>query len=571
MFLKNLFSNQKSHFLWLQVLIVIITLAAVAIVLVLGGKTYNEAMKMTLNEFNQKQLILARTAAAGIKTFIINVKDDLIALSEFPAVQRMEPDILEKMKTIYAGFPPRTSLRRLDKNGILRFIYPNKDWRRELIGRNYSEEVYFQKAKETGEITFTGLITNEVGERRIRVVKPVFIENEKGAREFNGVIINSFSPEVLSDLYIAPIVSGKTGYAWLLNEDGIFLGHYEKEFIGRSAFEVRKEKSPEMSTESIDQIQHQMMAGKEGIGRYISGWHRKREGKIEKLIAYAPIHVNKDIIWSVAVCAPVSEVERIIKAYKISQVYTLGFVVLIIVIAGFLLIMISYRWSHTLELRVAKATRELKEARDHLNNLITHASAPILVWQPEKQITIFNKAFERMSGWTESEMINQPLDVLLPGEIRSDFLKKFEKVIRGEEQWENVEIPILRKDGEIRIGLWNSANIYSNGNNKTLIATIVQGRDITDYKQAQEELRKKEENFRKVIENIFKFVPEGLLVFTDKLNLFRKNEAFQEIVKKYSDRLNYTEEELTEIIIEEVKSRITKGDHTEIRIGKKPG
>ena len=104
-----------------------------------------------------------------------------------------------------------------------------------------------------------------------------------------------------------------------------------------------------------------------------------------------------------------------------------------------------------------------------------------------------------------------------------------------------------------------------------MIATIVQGRDITDYKQAQEELRKKEENFRKVIENIFKFVPEGLLVFTDKLNLFRKNEAFQEIVKKYSDRLNYTEEELTKIIIEEVKSRITKGDHTEIRIGKKPG
>jgi PAS domain-containing protein len=168
-------------------------------------------------------------------------------------------------------------------------------------------------------------------------------------------------------------------------------------------------------------------------------------------------------------------------------------------------------------------------------------------------------------------MINQPLDVLFPEESRLNSLKKFERVIKGEEQWENVEIPILRKDGEIRIGLWNSANIYSNGNNRTLIATIVQGRDITDYKQAQEELRKKEENFRKMIENIFKFVPEGLLVFTDKLNLFRKNEAFQEIVKKYSDRLNYTEEELTKIIIEEVKSRITKGDHTEIRIGKKQG
>jgi len=89
-----------------------------------------------------------------------------------------------------------------------------------------------------------------------------------------------------------------------------------------------------------------------------------------------------------------------------------------------------------------------------------------------------------------------------------------------------------------------------------------------ERKRTQEALLKTEERFRRVIENIFKFVPEGLLTFTDKLNLFRKNKAFQDIVQKYSAKLNYTEQELTEIIIEQVKNRIINEDNTEIRIPK---
>jgi len=85
----------------------------------------------------------------------------------------------------------------------------------------------------------------------------------------------------------------------------------------------------------------------------------------------------------------------------------------------------------------------------------------------------------------------------------------------------------------------------------------------------EEARRKSEEQFMKVIENIFKFVPEGLLVFTDKLNLFKKNKAFQDIVKKYSNKLNYTEQELTEIIIQQAKNRIINEDYTEIRISEK--
>jgi len=56
---------------------------------------------------------------------------------------------------------------------------------------------------------------------------------------------------------------------------------------------------------------------------------------------------------------------------------------------------------------------------------------------------------------------------------------------------------------------------------------------------------------------------------TDKLNLFRENKAFRDIVEKYSTLLNHTEQELAEIIIEQIKERIINDDNTEIRISRK--
>jgi HAMP domain-containing protein len=92
-----------------------------------------------------------------------------------------------------------------------------------------------------------------------------------------------------------------------------------------------------------------------------------------------------------------------------------------------------------------------------------------------------------------------------------------------------------------------------------------------ERKRAEEARRKTEEHFRKAIENIFRFVPEALLVFTDRGSLFKTNKAFHDLVRDYSVKLNYPEEELAEAILKEVKKRIADGDPTEIRISKKEG
>ncbi len=138
----------------------------------------------------------------------------------------------------------------------------------------------------------------------------------------------------------------------------------------------------------------------------------------------------------------------------------------------------------------AKGQEELRETRDYLDSLIRYANVPIIVWDPELRITRFNRAFEHLTGYTADEVIGQELSMLFPEASRDKSLSKIARTLRGQ-YWELVEIPILRKDGDIRLALWNSANIYV-PDSKILVATIAQGTDITERKNVEEALVRSE-------------------------------------------------------------------------------
>ncbi len=126
----------------------------------------------------------------------------------------------------------------------------------------------------------------------------------------------------------------------------------------------------------------------------------------------------------------------------------------------------------------------LRETRDYLDNLLNYANAPIIVWDPELRITRFNHAFQSLTGYEESEVLGKRLDILFPEETREQSLAHIGRTAAGE-RWEVVEIPVRRTDGVVRTVLWNSANIRAS-DGVTTVATIAQGQDITERKQAEE-------------------------------------------------------------------------------------
>ena len=151
-------------------------------------------------------------------------------------------------------------------------------------------------------------------------------------------------------------------------------------------------------------------------------------------------------------------------------------------------------------IELKQAAKALHESHDYLENLFNYANSPMIVWDPKGKITRFNHAFENMTGITADGVIGQKLDVLFPEASRDESLGKIARALKGE-YWESVEIPILHKGGDIRVALWNSANIYF-GEGKTLSATIAQGMDITERKRAEEALRESEERYRLLAENV---------------------------------------------------------------------
>ena len=149
----------------------------------------------------------------------------------------------------------------------------------------------------------------------------------------------------------------------------------------------------------------------------------------------------------------------------------------------------------------AKLTEKtLRETSDYLNKLIDYTNAPFIVWNPNLMITRVNHAFEQLTGYTSNELIDKKLNMLFPDSSMQEILNEINRTLNGE-HWKLVEIPILRKDGTIRLILWNSANLYDE-DDKTVSAIIAQGIDITERKEAEESLKKYTEELIKINEEL---------------------------------------------------------------------
>ncbi len=132
----------------------------------------------------------------------------------------------------------------------------------------------------------------------------------------------------------------------------------------------------------------------------------------------------------------------------------------------------------------SRAEESLRETGDYLNNLINYANAPIIVWNPDYEITRFNHAFEKLTGRTAQEAGGKKLDILFPEDSRQSSMQHISDATAGR-RWETVEIPIIHKDGSVRILLWNSATLYNEDGTKP-VATIAQGQDITERKKSEQ-------------------------------------------------------------------------------------
>ena len=145
-----------------------------------------------------------------------------------------------------------------------------------------------------------------------------------------------------------------------------------------------------------------------------------------------------------------------------------------------------------------QAEEALKESEENLRTLVESSTDSILTLDPDRRITSCNSSFLNQFGYSREEIIGQPVSIIHPSRESFDlFGQTVYPVVARKDFWRG-EWELKRKDGSIfQIETINSAMKRSDGSLRGYVAIL---RDITERKQAEEELEQHREHLEEMVQ-----------------------------------------------------------------------
>lgn len=461
--------------------IAITSIVLLAALLFAGWQFTAKVKEVVTDEFNQQQLELARHAADQVSHTVLMLRKELALLSLSPSVQYFEKSFLaHRLQITFSSLQEKGvfEILYIDATGLKTHHTSNEGYKIQFT--DPLDHRYFLWAKD--DLHRSAVMASEVypivhGKEYQKLVMKIAIPVWKTsvddahplpANTFSGVLIASIDVTELIKRLTVKIKSGKTGYAWVIDSNGTFLYHIEKELIGKNAFEARKEKKPTISFARINEIQKKLMlTGKEGTSWYISGWHRGEVGMMKKLIAYSPIILDgmgEKRIWSVAVVAPISEVEGAIHDIQVRQFIMLAASFLIIFTGSLLIISLLAKWSTLLKQEVAWQTEGYRRSEQRYRSLVEHAEDLIFTLSPNGVFLSINSYGAKFLKRSPAEIVGLNIAEIFLSETAESILATIRDVVamkRGtqithlmrfnsEERWVNTNYRrLLNEDGSV--------------------------------------------------------------------------------------------------------------------------
>lgn len=131
---------------------------------------------------------------------------------------------------------------------------------------------------------------------------------------------------------------------------------------------------------------------------------------------------------------------------------------------------------------------ELKNSKNFIENLMNTANVMIVGLNIKGEVIIFNDAAEKLTGYKKPDIIGKNWFSDLPILLKTDIEKLdniFQEMVNNEKKINEIENPIITKNGEIKYILWKNNDIIENDN---VIGVISYGLDISERKKFEEEL-----------------------------------------------------------------------------------
>ncbi len=197
--------------------------------------------------------------------------------------------------------------------------------------------------------------------------------------------------------------------------------------------------------------------------------------------------------------------------------------------------------------------------KSHMTSLFENATEGIILTNRTAQIVLVNPAACKMFGYTEEDLINQKIEVLLPSkhrpghtQLRGGFYKTPQNRVMGSGR----DLHGQKKDGS-NFPVEVSLSAYKQNNNQFVIAFIV---DITHRKEIEQSMLRQQQQLEKITADV------RLL----NADLEAKVEERTLILKEALQRLEQSQEELNNALdkereLNEIKSRFVSMASHEFR------
>lgn len=167
----------------------------------------------------------------------------------------------------------------------------------------------------------------------------------------------------------------------------------------------------------------------------------------------------------------------------------------------------------TLELRVEKRTEEILQQSQLFKALVENNPIAVVTIDLDNNVVSCNPAFEELFGYSQAEVIGQDIDSLVTTEVIQEEARTYsQKVIKGK-SIHCIGIRRRKDNSLVDVEIFG-VPIIVDGEQKGILALY---HDISEQKHAEEALRKSEEKYRDLVENIDNVIystdEQGLLTY----------------------------------------------------------
>lgn len=413
-----------------------------------------------------------------------------------------------------------------------------------------------------------------------------------GCGEYLDDITRDVQNEILER--IARIRFGQDGYIFVVSYNGVTLmNDTQRHLIGKNIWELT-------DPNGVKVIQEERRAVENPEGDFIYYvWNRPTESKPAAKISF--MKGIPDWEWMIGAGVYVDAIDSVIAAKRAvlqkdvrKQIATILFIIMLLLAAIFIFakfiaaqlrknfdIFFAFfkaaveksakidsqklRFSELQSLslaantmidNLAEAEQRLRASEEKYRELVENANSIIIRWKPTGEITFFNEFAQRFFGYTEQELLGKNLIGTIVPEMETsgrNLKTMLEDIAREPEKYYFNENENICRDGRRAWIAWTNKAIKDDRG--TIIELFSVGTDITQRKQAEEQMARLMSAVQQASETVTIIDPDGTILYANPAVEKTTGYALQDVVGKNFHDLAFDKQ-----LHAEVWEIVTKGD-----------